>query len=320
MAAPWKPRVAEEGVGLGGQAGGEVAVEGGVADVVHHHHRDAGPDQVAERAHVGEAEGVERRGDGHRLLEVDVLGGPALAGEVLDRRPHPAVGHPFGEGEGVLGGDGGVGGERAVADDLVVGPVGEVGHRRQVEVDAEAGQDDGHLVGVGPHVGRRPLVGHAPGRRARPEDVAQARHPSRLLVDGDDDGPPGLGPDALDQAHELGLRHDVARVEEDPAHADVEDRLHDGVGRVGDVGDAHDEGAGRPLGEGDGRAVGDRWPGRRWRATGPGRSGGAGRRGVADPAAGGGAGGGVRPRARAGGGDGGRRAGQGGPGGHGAEP
>ena len=80
--------VAEQGVGLGRQAGGEVAVEGGVADVVHHHHRDAGPDQVAEGTDVGEAEGVERRGDRRRRLEVDVLGGAALAGEVLGRRPH----------------------------------------------------------------------------------------------------------------------------------------------------------------------------------------------------------------------------------------
>ncbi len=109
----------------------------------------------------------------------------AVTGEVLEHRQDSGVAQPLGVRPRVLGDLGGIGTERAVADHLVVGFLGHVDDRREVDGDAQllhrlpALERDvvDLLRGVG--------VGQHPRRRLAADELRQPLHPAALLVDAD---------------------------------------------------------------------------------------------------------------------------------------
>ena len=77
---------------------------------------------------------------GDRQLEVGVGAGVAVPGEVLRAGRHAGALQPVDERRDMPGDELGLGAERADADHGVVGVRVHVGHRREVEVDADRRQ------------------------------------------------------------------------------------------------------------------------------------------------------------------------------------
>ena len=197
-----------------------------------HHERHARGDRGAERRQVLAEQLLRRAGEADRRV-VGVLGRGAEAGEVLggggDVGAAVALDRRAGERRDLLG----VAGEGAAAHHRAAGDVGD---RREVDVDARGAQVVRRGAGVGAGALRRRRGGLAFDGR-RPREVADL---AALLVGGDERRAARRALQPGGEARERRLRGDVVLEQDHARGAARLQRLRDVGGRPG-AGEAHDD-------------------------------------------------------------------------------
>ncbi len=192
---------------------------------VGHHHQALGVGQDPEGRQVGfDPDGIGELGQAH----VAVQAGAAQAGEMLEAAPDALGFQAFQEGAGGGGGLPGIGAGAAPAQGGIRGRVEEVGHRREVHVEAQ------HAQAAAPQGPPPAAARGASGLEDRPQaggeshPLPQPAHGPALLVHGHGQGAPALLEGGDEGVATGGARHGIrVEVAGEEHHAPgLESRLH----------------------------------------------------------------------------------------------